>query len=68
MKLFTASVALLLAVLDIASAAPAKVHARQSDGTLTFFGAGPDPNSYTLSPSYTDGLNFTIGTYLAPLL
>lgn len=60
MKLFTVSAALLLAALDLASATPAQPLARQAV-VVTLEGAGPNPPSYTLTPSF-DGSTFTIGT------
>lgn len=64
MKIFTISAALLLAALDIASAAPAQPKARQFGTVITLEGAGPNPPSYTLSPPF-DGSTFAIGTSTA---
>ena len=61
MKLFTSSAAILLAALEIASATPAQPLARQAV-VVTLEGAGPNPPSYTLTPSF-DGTPFTIGIF-----
>ncbi|KAL2054378.1 hypothetical protein ABVK25_005519 [Lepraria finkii] len=63
MKLFTVSAALLLAALDLASATPAQPLARQAV-VVTLEGAGPNPPSYTLTPSF-DGSTFTIDNPLS---
>ena len=61
MRSSTISAALILATLDFASGSPAQLKARQDGGVVTLFGAGPDPDFYTLNPSFS-GANFTIGT------
>ena len=58
--IFTTSIALLLAAIDVASAIPAQLYARQST-VITLEGAGPNPPSDSLTPPF-DGTNFTIGT------
>ncbi len=49
MKFLATSAAVLLAAISTASAT-----------TVTFYGAGPNSDSYTLSPTF-QGANFTIG-------
>jgi len=63
MKLSIFSAALLLAVVDIAAAAPTQPEARQA-GVIVLEGAGPNPPSYTINPSFTSAENFTIGKLL----
>ena len=60
----TTPLALLLAVLNVAYAAPADLSARQSI-VVTLQGAGPSPPSYTLTPPF-DGSVFAISTFHPP--
>lgn len=62
--IFTTSVALLLAALDIASAIPAQLYPRQGATVATLQGAGPNPPSLSLTLPI-DGTNVTISTFSA---
>lgn len=61
MKTFTIPAALLaLATLGSASPVASKLQSRQFEAIVTFFGAGPNPPSYTLSLP-ADGSSVAIG-------
>lgn len=62
MQPYIAPAALLLAVVNIASAAPAQPEVRYAE-PVTLFGVGPNPPTLTLSPSF-GGEFFSIGKQL----